>query len=251
MTRPTEPTKGPGEVPHFAWPARFDYTYRWPFLDWLLEGHAVLREALLRAFPKALRRDLVITERIAEIPFALRALRLPPGSWVVDIGSQWSPLPLHMATLGLRTVAVDVVKFPVAGHGVDFVQADMRRPPFKGGRLDALVMVSTLEHVGLGYYDPRRGREDDVALMRGLRDLLKPDGFLVLTVPYGRPAEDHHQRVYDRPRLARIMEGWSLQEARYFARREGGWRETEEAEAALAESVPETRAVAMLRLRRA
>jgi hypothetical protein len=46
--------KSTPEVPEFAWPARFTYTYRWNVLGWLLEGHAVLREALVRAWPRAI-----------------------------------------------------------------------------------------------------------------------------------------------------------------------------------------------------
>lgn len=245
-------TRGPTEtdIPEFAWPARFEYTYRFGLLGWILEGHARLREALHRAWPAAIRRGLSVTERIAEIPFALRSLPLPPGSRILDVGSRWSPIPLHLAALGYRTVATDVAAFPVAGAGPEFVLADMRRPPFRAASFDGGVIVSTLEHVGLGFYDPRRGREDDARLMECLLELLKPGGLLVLTTPYGRPGEDRHQRVYDCERLRRVTEGWDKKEMRYWIRRGRRWEETTEDEAAGSTSIPETSAVAMLVLRR-
>lgn len=245
-----EPPKVPSTVPEFAWPARFDYEYRWKWLGWLLEGHAHLREALLRAWPSAIRRNLAVTERIAEIPFALRGLRLAPGSRVLDVGSRWSALPLHLASLDYRTVAVDIALFSSVGQGTEAVECDMRRPPFKPRSFDGAVMVSTLEHVGIGFYDPQRQADDDVVLMRELHSLVIPGGILVLTVPYGRPAADRHQRVYDRERLQRVTEGWHWEESCYWVKRGSAWQMTDEGVASMAVSVPETRAVAALLLRR-
>jgi SAM-dependent methyltransferase len=240
----------PPDVPEFAWPARFTYTYRWRVFGWLLEGHAKLREALTRVWPGGVRRALHLTERIAEIPFVIRGLELPPGSWVLDVGSRWSPLPLFLAAMGYRVVAVDLASFPIRGSGPDFVLADMRRPPFKEMAFDAGTIVSTLEHVGLGWYDPLRATDDDIRLMAGLRSLIRPNGRLVLTVPYGRPEEDRHQRAYDRERLGRAIDGWEVETERYAVRHGSMWRGGTEAEAAVARSIPEARAVAMLVLRR-
>ncbi len=239
------------DVPEFAWPARFTYAYGWRFLGWLLEGHANLREALTRVWPRGVRRALQLTERIAEIPFVIRGLQLPPGSRILDVGSRWSPLPLFLAAMGYRVAAVDLAPFPIQRNGPDFVLADMRRPPFRNESFDAATVVSTLEHVGLGWYDPRRASDDDIRLMAGLRSLLRPNGTLVLTVPYGIPEEDRHQRAYDRERLRRATAGWTRDAERYAVRQGSMWREGTEAEAAVARSIPETRAVAMLILRRA
>lgn len=239
------------DVPEFAWPARFRYAYGWRLLGWLLEGHANVRELLSRVWPRGVRRVLDLTERISEIPFVIRELRLPPGSRILDVGSRWSALPLFLAAMGYRAVAVDLAPFPVQGGGADFVLADLRRPPFRDESFDAATVVSTLEHVGLGWYDPRRAADDDIQLMAGLRSLLRPNGTLFLTVPYGVPEEDPHQRAYDRERLQRATAGWTRDVERYAVRQGKVWREGTEAEAAAAHSIPETRAVAMLVLRRA
>ena len=232
-------------------PARFEHRYRLRLLGWLLEGHGVLREALLRAWPRGIERYLVVNERIAEIPFVLRNLRLPQGSRVLDVGSRWSLLPLYLTHLGYRVVATDIAPVPGAGAGPTFVRADMRRPPFRPATFDGATMVSTLEHVGIGFYDPALGSDDDLALMRELRTLVRPGGSLLLTVPFGRSGVGPLQRSYDGSRLRRITEGWTWEESRFLLRRGHAWQDVGEAEAASADSAFETRAVALLHLRRA
>ena len=238
-----------GDVPEFAWPAHFVYTYAAKALAWLLDGHAFFREALLRRWPGFVHRSLLLTERIVEIPFALRALDLPRGSRVLDLGAKASPLPLFLSAQGLRVVAVDLSPFPIQGAGPDFVLADMRSPPFRSDAFDAAAIVSTLEHVGVGFYDSKVDPEDDLALMDRLRALVRREGRVVLTVPYGRPEADRLQRVYDHARLRLVTSGWTIEREAYAIREGRTWRHATEAEAAQNRSVPETRAVAMLVLR--
>ncbi|HWM50368.1 MAG TPA: methyltransferase domain-containing protein, partial [Thermoplasmata archaeon] len=162
------------DITEFAWPARFRHSYRWRLVGWLLEGHAYLREMMIRMWPRGIGRTLVLTERISEIPFVIRGLQVPPGSRILDVGSRWSALPLFLASMGYRVAAVDLAPFPIQGGGADFVLADLRRPPFRDESFDAATVISTLEHVGLGWYDPRRAADDDIQLMAGLRSLLRP-----------------------------------------------------------------------------
>src|SRR2546428_13980483 len=199
-----------------------------------------------RAWPRGIGRTLVLTERISEIPFVIRGLQVPPGSRILDVGSRWSALPLFLAAMGYRVAAVDLAPFPLQGGGADFVLADLRRPPFRDESFDAATVISTLEHVGLGWYDPRRAAEDDIQLMAGLRSLLRPNGTLFLAVPYGVPEEDRHQRAYNRERLQRATAGWTLDVERYAVRQGAAWREAAEAEAATEHFLPETPAVAMV-----
>ncbi len=55
---------------------------------------------------------------------------------------------------------------------------------------DAVTCLSTIEHIGLGAYGESQSEEgEDVAAMRRIRELAKPGGVLVLTVPYGEGPE--------------------------------------------------------------
>ncbi|MGI0149960.1 MAG: class I SAM-dependent methyltransferase [Thermoplasmata archaeon] len=238
------------ELPQFPPTARLAYRYRWRLLGWLLDEHAFLREAFLRAWPRAVHRELVVTERVVEIPFVLRSLRLPPGSRVLDVGSRWSVLPLHLVALGYRAVAVDLDEVLLGRSGPDLVKADLRAPPFRPDSFDAAVMVSTLEHVGIGWYDARTDIDDDLRMMRELRTLVKPGGRLLITVPFGRGGVGRTQRAYDRDRLRAITEGWALEERSFFVKRGMGWQPAAEETAEREDSVDVTHAVALIHLRR-
>ena len=240
-----------GEGPtEFMPSARIAYRYRLRFLGWLLDGHVYLREAFAHALPKAIRRELAVNERIAEVPFALRALDLPRGARVIDVGSRWSALPLELVSLGYRVVATDIAPFPVQGAGFEYVLADMRTPPFKQDSFDGATVVSTLEHVGIGFYDERRDTEDDIVMMNAFLQIVRPGGVLALTVPFGVSGVGRVQRSYDRDRLGRIARGWILDQVHYFVRRGAAWIETTEAEASIADSAVQTEAVAMVRFLR-
>lgn len=235
----------------FLPPARLAYRYRWRVLGWLLEGHVFLREALHHAWPKAIWRELAVNERIVELPFVFRALRLPTESRVLDVGSQWSVVPLHLAALGYRTVAMDLAHVPIQGGGAELIRADVRKSPFRDGSFDAATMVSTLEHIGIGFYDESHAREDDGVAMDELHRVVKGGGLLVLTVPFGRAGTGPLQRAYDGSRLRKVTTRWTWVEARFFAKQGATWGEVSEEVASREDSARATRAVATLLLRRA
>ncbi len=233
----------------FLPPARYAYRYRSRVLGFLLDGHVYLREMLRQAWPGAIRRELAVNERIIEVPFALKALDLQAGSRILDVGSRWSLLPLYLSTLGHRVVASDLVPAEVVGAGPDAVVADLRRAPFRDGSFDAATMISTLEHVGIGFYDGRVSGDDDLAVMRELRRILRAGAPLVLTVPFGKGGVGTLQRAYDPDRLRSVSEGWVRGEARFFLRAGSRWSEVSEESASHADSVDDTHAVALLVLR--
>jgi len=144
------------------------------------------------------------------VPFVLRALDLAPNSRILDVGSQWSILPVQLAALGYRTVASDLAGLAVRGSGPEVVRADIRRAPFRSGSFDAATMVSTLEHIGIGFYDPRGADDADVEVMKELRRIVRPRGLVVLTVPFGRPGAGPLQRSYDRARLNAVTNGMDV-----------------------------------------
>jgi hypothetical protein len=75
-------------------------------------------------------------------------------------------------------------------------------------QFDAVVLLSTIEHVGVGSYGISATDDADRRAMRRLHELTKPGGLLVLTTPYGRSAIDDFQRTYDDDGVAALVEGW-------------------------------------------
>lgn len=158
-----------------------------------------------------------VNERIVEIPFAMRALgRLEPGARILDIGAAESTFALSAASLGYQVTALDLHPISYVHPLLDSVVG--RFEDWKPGKhqFDAVFLISTIEHVGLGAYgEPGSNAGADLALVARVRDeLLSDGGFLVLTTPYGPSHQDALERTYDAPALERLLDGWNVLERR-------------------------------------
>jgi len=182
--------------------------------------------------------DLVVVERVVEIPFVLQ--HVPPGSntKVLDFGCTESPLPIHLASLGYQVTGVDLRPYPYAHPGFRFVHGDFIRVRFPDAEFDAVVAVSAIEHCGLGQYGEKESVHDDVAIVREIRRVLKRGGRLLLTVPFGRPGQTSWYRVYDKARLDTLLADFVVQKIEYYVgENRRNWRPADEAEIAKVDSV--------------
>jgi 2-polyprenyl-3-methyl-5-hydroxy-6-metoxy-1,4-benzoquinol methylase len=155
-----------------------------------------------------------VNERIVEIPHVYRALaRVPLGGKIADVGAVESLVALSLAMLGYDTTAVDLRPYPFEHPHLRSVTTPIEEWNQKDETFDAIVCLSTIEHIGLGAYgeDPKDGRADITAMKR-MHELVKPGGLLVLTTRFGMAGEDEFQRTYDRPGLEELLEGWQVEE---------------------------------------
>ncbi len=155
-----------------------------------------------------------VNERIAEIPWAFRALGdVPPGARILDFGSAENALALSLASMGYKVTALDLREYPFEHPNLTRVAQPLEEWEAEPRSFDVVMCVSTLEHVGLDWYGKqRRGASADRDALARLGELLAADGRLVLTVPYGRAEVDAFQRRYDRAGLEELLEGWTVQE---------------------------------------
>jgi SAM-dependent methyltransferase len=169
---------------------------------------------------------LLVNERIVEQPFVFAevAKAQGPPARVLDVGGGESTVGLSLASLGY-----DVVVCDPRGSRLTHPNIEVRAHPVEdlgpdAGPLDIVVALSMIEHIGLGFYaDPahRTEADADVRFLQHVRDLLRPGGRLILTVPYGPTATtDAFQRVYDEQRLDRLLAGWSDIEKQIVWRRD-------------------------------
>jgi cyclopropane-fatty-acyl-phospholipid synthase len=113
--------------------------------------------------------------QLAKLDLVCRKLRLRPGQRVLELGSGWGALALHMAReYGVRVRAFNVSSEQVAfareqaekqglAASVEFVLDDYRNAT---GRYDAFASVGMLEHVGPAHY-PELGRVIERTLAQG------------------------------------------------------------------------------------
>lgn len=163
-------------------------------------------------------KSVNVNERIVEIPFAIQAAAaLPKGAKILDLGCTESPLPLQLAALGYAVTGFDFREYPYRHPNLTFVQGDMTKLPFENATFDGIMSISTLEHVGIGFYaDPQEVAQADKKAIAEIIRVLKPGGIFVLTAPYGVKAQNSHQRIYDQKGLEDLFSAFSVQERRYF-----------------------------------
>ena len=149
-----------------------------------------------------------VNERIVEIPYVLGAVTdRGPGARVLDVGCCESTVALHLASLGYRVTALDPRPYPFAHPNLTVrtsgVEAFSSVEPF-----DAVVLLSTIEHLGVGSYGLTTDDRLDLQAMRHIRTLLADGGTLVLTTPFGKAAVNELERTYDVAGIHELLDGY-------------------------------------------
>jgi SAM-dependent methyltransferase len=139
---------------------------------------------------------------------------VPAGGAILDYGSGTGALAARLCSDGYRVVAADVSKEMLAAcreRGIPTIALDEAAlPPVSA---DCVLACDVLEHV-----------EDDIGLLGTLRDVIRPGGLFIGTVPayeFLWSGEDHvssHFRRYTRSTLTTSLEsaGYEVVWSSYF-----------------------------------
>jgi methyltransferase family protein len=162
-----------------------------------------------------------VNERIGEVPYLFGAIaKLPRGATVLDVGAAESTVCLSLATMGYRVTAIDPRPNPLFHPNLDVVVGSVEEWEHPGS-FDAVVCLSTIEHIGTGAYGQKElGDRRDLDAMKRLHELAAPDALLVLTVPFGTASGNGFQRSYDRRGLEQLLEGWEIEDLALLRRRD-------------------------------
>jgi Methyltransferase domain len=162
-----------------------------------------------------------VNERIVEVPYAFRALAgVAPPAKVLDVGATESSVCLSLATLGYDVTAVDPRPNPLSHERLHVVVSPIEKWKSKTA-FDAVLCLSTIEHVGTAAYEQEASDERrDLAAMKRIRELTKPEGVLVLTTGVGEAGSGARGRVYDREGLDELLDGWTVADQTLVQRRD-------------------------------
>ena len=161
-------------------------------------------------------------ERVVEIPFMLQNIVPVEGMKILDFGCSESLLPIYYAVQGAEVVGVDLRDYEFEHPCFSFRKGDILENDFADGTFDAVVAVSSVEHCGLDVYGSRTFDAGDVRVMEELRRVLKPNGLLALSVPFGSRRVIKEQRIYDSSQLDELIGELAVRRREFFRKAQDG-----------------------------
>ncbi|MEH2286401.1 DUF268 domain-containing protein [Nostoc sp.] len=194
------------------------------------------------------------TERILEKTFVIHSLACLYQSKdieILDVGAAESLLSYELASFNYSVTAIDIRPIVLFHPNLKFVKTDICNPVLPPASFDCVIALSTLEHIGLGWYGDETGDNYDVKAAQKISLLLKPEGSFILTVPYGKKALTPVHRIYNQESLQKLVQDFTIVQISYGVRKDDfTWTITEnEVEASEKEHNPDNYlpgAVAML-----
>ncbi len=162
------------------------------------------------------------SERSVEYDWVLENLPSPKGK-LLDIGSGVSYFPHKLLYEGFEVYSLEVQKPIVQKSRITFKQGDTRETGFDKEFFDVITLVSTLEHIGLGFYDDPVYPDGDFKTIKEIERILKRGGLLILTTPFSERYLESWQRIYDHERLEKLTEGFNLVKEIFFAKKGRRW----------------------------
>ena len=164
-----------------------------------------------------------VNERIVEVPFVFEKIAaLETGSRILDVGCAESTVSFSLASLGYEVTGIDLHRYPLSHPSLTTVATALEDWDCEEAYFDGIVCLSAIEHFGLGAYGEAEVNDLDVLAMARISGWAKPGAVMVLTVPFGRYRVTELQRIYDMPRLSRLLDGWTIKDIRTALRLEDG-----------------------------
>jgi SAM-dependent methyltransferase len=137
---------------------------------------------------------------------------------ILDIGGCDSLLPIALAKGGHMVTVYDFRPYPECHPNVTVIQGDFLSNEFSAKSFDVVLMVSTLEHVGLGGYGAPEYPDADFQVMKELRRVLVDGGKAILTFPFNERERviPQFERWYTPERLQMLFNGWFVLDVEFW-----------------------------------
>lgn len=163
-----------------------------------------------------------------DVEWSFIAAHMPQGPGeALDFGCDGTYLNLIAARRGFKVVALDLETqvLPWQHPNRRFEKCDLLEASLPEASFDLVINCSSVEHVGLvGRFSVSAPRPDgDLDAMRRLRELMKPGGVQLLTIPLGRDGVfSPWHRVYGEKRLPVLLQGYEVMQSEFWCKSPGG-----------------------------
>ncbi len=199
-----------------------------PLASWMYASESLRQE----------HTHLDVNERIIEVPWVLNQVNFDRKGKVLDVGWLESTVSTSLATASFQVTGIDIRAATPGNYpkqpNFTPLQADICKTELKSNTFDYVIMLSTLEHIGLDtLYGKSPAESSDQAAIHESYRLLKKGGVLLLTTPVARKAsQNEFMRIYTPKKLRQLLINWDIMSVQYFIPQEKRqfWTEVEESE---------------------
>jgi SAM-dependent methyltransferase len=155
--------------------------------------------------------------RDAEYDFVYRNV-VGEAKNILYVGAYKDLLPLEFARRGNTVTVIDLQKYPEQHPNLTVIQGNFLLNTLPDHIFDYVVLLSAIEHMGLGTYNAPVYDDGDFKAMAEAKRVLKPEGKIVLTFPFigKKPLEPRFPGYYDLSRAQRLLEGVYILNEEYY-----------------------------------
>ncbi len=138
---------------------------------------------------------------------------------ILDVGCCESLLPEELLRRGHMVYGIDIREYPNPKN-FEFYRADITDVesfPFDPESFDYVISLSTIEHIGLGYYGGDLDERGDRIAVRNIHSLLRSDGHFIVTLLFsGKYYQNSFQRVHTMESFKDLISGYFEIEKQQF-----------------------------------
>ncbi len=195
------------------------YVHFNPPIYYLLRNRGWIMNAIRGILPlhfKMRFMQLVVNERIVEIPFMYKNLGLQEGAKILEIGCSESKVSLELASLGYKVIGYDLRDYDFVHPNFKFIKGNFLKNSLPEEHFDCVLAISTIEHCGLELYGAKAFEDGDKKIINEIYRVLKRGGIFIITVPFGIKKQYYFYRVYDHKSLQILLRDFEFIEERYY-----------------------------------
>jgi SAM-dependent methyltransferase len=169
-----------------------------------------IERRLIRAFGGRAMRDV-------EYDFTYRSITDEPLR-ILDIGGCQSLLPLSLAKRGHSVTVFDYRPYDESHPNLRVINGDFLKNELPSNAFDIVLLVSVIEHIGIGSYGASVAGDADFKVMEELKRILVPGGRVVITTPFNEvdTIVPDFERWYTKERLSRLFAGWAIEDCEFW-----------------------------------
>ena len=164
-------------------------------------------------------KAVALDERIIEYKWVINELAGKKGK-LLDAGStiNFKPIIDKLENFNITIQTLYPEKNNFNSKSINYIYSDLRDKIFQENYFDFITCISTLEHVGFdnshyNYYENKKISSDNpkdyLNVIKNFNHILKKDGELLLTLPFGKKQIFKHLQQFDSNEIKNLIETFS------------------------------------------